>query len=180
MPVYVTVLYIDQSPRQVKLGLTIGVNDTIGKNPSRVVPLDVPLTVLLQFPGDLRQMLSRDTGIDVSQLLLTEIDGLTFKKTFRDSQQVSCLKPAAAATAAVDKSKKGAAAKAAASPAAAAAESGSESSLYCIEMPRHREDSEDDGAFIVLTWVNVLKEGPIEKRSVRFERHTSTNYQLKH
>ena len=33
MPVYVTVLYIDQSPRQVKLGLTIGVNDTIGKIP---------------------------------------------------------------------------------------------------------------------------------------------------
>ena len=31
MPVYVTVLYIDQSPRQVKLGLTIGANDTIGE-----------------------------------------------------------------------------------------------------------------------------------------------------
>ena len=33
MPVYVTVLYIDQSPRQVKLGLTIGANDTIGEWP---------------------------------------------------------------------------------------------------------------------------------------------------
>ena len=126
---------------------------------------------LHQFLGDLRQMLSRDTGIDVSQLLLTEIDGLTFKKTFRDSQQVSCLKPPAKSPA-VDKSKKGAATKAAASPAAAT-ESSSESSLYCIEMPRHREDSEDDGAFIVLTWVNVLKEGPIEKRSVRLEREST-------
>ena len=123
-------------------------------------------------------MLSRDTGIDVSQLLLTEIDGLTFKKTFRDSQQVSCLKPPAKSPA-VDKSKKGAATKAAASPAAAAAESSSESSsLYCIEMPRHREDSEDDGAFIVLTWVNVLKEGPIEKRSVRFERDNEHEYKM--
>ena len=39
MPVYVTVLYIDQSPRQVKLGLTIGANDTIGER------LSLPLSI---------------------------------------------------------------------------------------------------------------------------------------
>ena len=39
-----------------------------------------------------------------------------------------------------------------------------ETSLYCIEMPAHRAATEEDGDFIVLTWINVLKEGPIEKR----------------
>ena len=46
----------------------------------------------MNFLGDLRETLSRDTGIEVSQLLLAEIDDLTFRKTFRDSTPVSCLK----------------------------------------------------------------------------------------
>ena len=29
---------------------------------------------------------------------------------------------------------------------------------------KHKEATEDDGAYVLLTWVNVLKEGPIEKR----------------
>lgn len=116
MPVYVTVLYIDQCPRQVKLGLTVGVHETI---------------------GDLRNMLSKDTGIPEAQILLTEVDDLTFRRTFRDSQPVTVIKQA---------------------------KKSSKILLYCIEVPHHKEANEDDGAFVVLTWVNVLKEGPIEKR----------------
>ena len=114
-----TVLYIDQSPRQVKLGLTIGAHETI---------------------QDLRVILSKDTGIELEQLLLTEIDDLTFRRTFHDSQCVSVLKPE-------PKDKKE-----------------SNTNLYCIELPKRMEASEGDGAFIMLTWVNVLKEGPIERR----------------
>ena len=121
LPVYVTVLYIDQSPRQVKLGLTIGAHETI---------------------GDLRKILSKDTGIELGQLLLTEIDDLTFRRTFQDSQPVSVLK-----TPSTDKKKETTSAH-----------------LYCIELPKHMEASEGDGAFIMLTWINVLKEGPIERR----------------
>ena len=31
-------------------------------------------------------------------------------------------------------------------------------SLYCIEVPYQRQPSEDDGPFVAITWVNVLKE----------------------
>ncbi len=112
MPVYVTVLYIDQSPRQVKLGLTVGVHETV---------------------EELRVILAKDTGIAESQLLLTEIGPLGFGRTLRNHEAVSTLKD-------------------------------SKEPLYCIELPVHRQASEDDGAYVVLTWVNVLKEGPIEKR----------------
>lgn len=115
MPVFVTVLYIDQTPRQVKLGVSIGVHETI---------------------GDLRTMLSNDTGIERGQILLAEIDDLTFRRTFKDSDPVSVIneKP---------------------SPSC---------DLFCIEVLKHKETTEDDGAYILVTWVNVLKEGPIEKR----------------
>lgn len=115
MPVFVTVLYIDQTPRQVKLGVSIGVHETI---------------------GDLRTMLSNDTGIEHGQILLAEIDDLTFRRTFKDSDPVSVIneKP---------------------SPSC---------DLFCIEVLKHKETTEDDGAYILVTWVNVLKEGPIEKR----------------
>jgi ubiquitin carboxyl-terminal hydrolase 31 len=99
----------------VKLGLTIGVHETI---------------------GDLRTMLSKDTGIERSQILLTEIDDLTFRRTFKDSELVTVINDKASDTC----------------------------SLYCVEVLKHREATEDDGAYVLLTWVNVLKEGPIEKR----------------
>ena len=70
LPVYVTVLYIDQCPRQVRLGLTASATETI---------------------GELRCTLSKDTGIPLGQLLLVEIDGLTFTRTFRDVQPVTDL-----------------------------------------------------------------------------------------
>ena len=36
-------------------------------------------------------MLSRDTGIERSQILLTEIDDLTFHRTFKDSDPVTVI-----------------------------------------------------------------------------------------
>jgi len=112
VPVFVTVLYIDQTPRQVRLGLTVGAQDTV---------------------ADLRRQLSRDTGIEEGQILLTEIGKLGFRRTLRDYQPVSAIKE-------------------------------TEEELYCIELPKHKLASEDDGAYVVLTWVNIFKEGPIEKR----------------
>jgi hypothetical protein len=43
----VTVVYIDQTPRQVKLGLTVGAHETV---------------------ADLRKALSKDTGISLDQV----------------------------------------------------------------------------------------------------------------
>ena len=112
-PILVTVLYIDQSPRQVRIGLTL--------------PVDTDIK-------ELREVLAKDTGIDTSQLLLVEIDSLGFQNTFSDSQALSTIPP--------------------------------DCPLFAIESPKRQESSEDeDGAFMVLTWVNVFKEGDqIEKR----------------
>ena len=98
----------------MKLGLTIGVQETI---------------------ADLGSMLAKDTGIERSQILLTEIDDLTFHRTFKDSDPVTVI-----------------------------SKDSSNRALYCIEVMKHKEATEDDGAYTLLTWVNVLKEGPIEKR----------------
>jgi len=111
-PIVVTILYIDQSPRQVRIGLTL--------------PQDADVK-------ELRESLSKDAGIETDQLLLAEIDGLCFQKTFSDSQPLSAIP---------DKCP-----------------------LYGIETPKP-SPSEDLGAYIVLTWVNVLKEG--EKIEQRF------------
>ena len=140
VPVFVVVLYIDQSPRQVKIGLTMGVDETV---------------------GDLRKTLSKDTGIEEGQLLLTEIDGLKFRRTLRDEQPVTVLKrsepqPAKAAAASEEKKR--------ASRYESKSELDQAVNLYAIEVPRMKYASEDDGAYVVLTWINVLKEGPIERR----------------
>ena len=148
MPVFVTVLYIDQTPRQgnciinqvmikcfkniffsVKLGLTIAVHETI---------------------GDLRTMLAKDTGIERSQILLTEIDDLTFHRTFKDSDPVTVISKDS---------------------------SSNSRALYCIEVMKHKEATEDDGAYTLLTWVNVLKEGPIEKRYLNIINTLKSRFQ---
>jgi len=112
-PILVTVLYIDQSPRQVRIGLTL--------------PVDTDIK-------ELREVLSRDTGIDTPLLLLVEIDSLGFQNTFSDTQSLSAVKP--------------------------------DCPLFAIESPKRQDPKEEeDGAFMVLTWVNVFKEGDqIEKR----------------
>jgi len=108
----VTVLYIDQSPRQVRIGVTLPLNSEV---------------------RDLRELLSRDTGIESQQLSLVEIDDLCFQNTFCDSQPLSVIPQ--------------------------------NCSLFAVELPKHPEHEDDDGAFLVLTWVNVFKEGDkIEKR----------------
>ena len=81
-------------------------------------------------------MLSRDTGIERSQILLTEIDDLTFHRTFKDSDSVTVIN----------------------------SKPNTSCQLFCIEILKHKEATEDDGAYVLLTWINVLKEGPIEKR----------------
>ncbi len=93
--------------------------------------------------GDLRSVLSKDTGIPREQILLTEIDNLTYTRTFHDSQPVTVI----AEKESKDKDKEA-----------------SVADLYCIEVLPVKEPTEDDGASVLLTWVNVLKEGPIEKR----------------
>lgn len=111
-PFIVTVLYIDQSPRQVRLGLTLPVDSDV---------------------KELREVLSKDTGIEPQQLSLVHIDDLSFQQTFCDSQPLSVIPD--------------------------------NCPLFAIELPKHPDQEEDDGAFLVLTWVNVFKEGDkIEKR----------------
>ena len=66
-PVIITVVYLDQSPRQVRIGLTL--------------PVDADVR-------DLRESLARDTGIATEQILIAEIDGVTFKRTFNDGQSI--------------------------------------------------------------------------------------------
>ena len=69
-PIVITVLYIDQSPRQVRIGLTLSVDADV---------------------KELREVLSKDTGIEASQLLLVEIDSLSFQKTFSYNQPLSAI-----------------------------------------------------------------------------------------
>ena len=66
-PVIITVVYLDQSPRQVRIGLTLAVDSDV---------------------HDLRDSLARDTGINTEQILITEIDDVTFKRTFNDGQSI--------------------------------------------------------------------------------------------
>ena len=117
-PLLVTVLYLDQSPRQVRIGLHLPVDCCV---------------------RDLREVLSRDTGLPTRQLCLAEINTVSFQTTFSDCQPLSTIAP--------------------------------DCPLFAIELPRptpklasKEECEDDDGAFIVLTWVNVFKEGNIEKR----------------
>lgn len=118
-PVVVTVLYLDQSPRQVRIGFSL--------------PVDADVR-------ELRATLARDTGIEACQLLLTEVDSLSFQRTFTDGEPLANVRP--------------------------------DCPLYGIEMParqpllggRPGDEAEEDsgvgsGAFILLTWVNVFKEG---------------------
>ena len=121
----------------MKLGVTIGVHETI---------------------GDLRTMLSNDTGIERSQILLVEIDGLTFRRTFKDSDPVTVINQQPEQTA--SKNDK----KSSSNPSSEPKSNSISCDLFCIEVLKHKEASEDDGAYVLLTWVNVLKEGPIEKR----------------
>ena len=64
-PIIITVVYLDQSPRQVRIGLTLPVEADV---------------------KDLRESLAKDTGIPTAQLLIAEINDVTFQRTLNDGQ----------------------------------------------------------------------------------------------
>ncbi|GLH04172.1 Ubiquitin carboxyl-terminal hydrolase nonstop [Gryllus bimaculatus] len=70
-PVYVTVLYTSQQPRQVKLGLSLPIHADV---------------------RELREQLASDTGISEPHMLLTEVDDLGFHRTFSDLQPLSIIR----------------------------------------------------------------------------------------
>ncbi|XP_013414847.1 ubiquitin carboxyl-terminal hydrolase 31 [Lingula anatina] len=67
-PVYVTIVYLDARPKQVRIGLTMEVGSTV---------------------QDLRETLSTETGIEPQQIVLTEIYFDGFHRTFNDDQPLS-------------------------------------------------------------------------------------------
>ncbi|KAL1130522.1 hypothetical protein AAG570_011768, partial [Ranatra chinensis] len=71
VPLYVTVVYTSQQPRQVKLGLSLPAHAEI---------------------RELKEQLSSDTGIPEEHMLITEIDDLGFQRTFSDNQPLSMIK----------------------------------------------------------------------------------------
>lgn len=68
--IYVTVVYTNQQPRQVKIGLSLQSGCTI---------------------YELRDMLQSDTSIEMSRMLITEIEDSRFHRTFSDSQCISLI-----------------------------------------------------------------------------------------
>nr|XP_023019234.1 ubiquitin carboxyl-terminal hydrolase 31 [Leptinotarsa decemlineata] len=69
-PIYVTVLYTSQQPRQVRIGLNIQSGATI---------------------CELRDILESDTSIERANMLLTEIGDSGFLRTFTDAQPVGVI-----------------------------------------------------------------------------------------
>ncbi|XP_014283292.1 ubiquitin carboxyl-terminal hydrolase 31 isoform X1 [Halyomorpha halys] len=70
-PLYATILYTSQQPRQVKLGLSLPSHAEI---------------------RDLKEQLALDTGISEKHMLITEIDDIGFQRTFSDNQPISMIK----------------------------------------------------------------------------------------
>ncbi|CAG0917794.1 unnamed protein product [Notodromas monacha] len=60
-PVFVSVVFLSQQPRQVKLGFSMDCDATI---------------------GELRETIATDTGININRCVLAEIDGEGFRRTF--------------------------------------------------------------------------------------------------
>ncbi|OXA58646.1 Ubiquitin carboxyl-terminal hydrolase 43 [Folsomia candida] len=114
VPVYVNIIYLSQQPRQVKLGLSLSSCADI---------------------KELKLLLATDTNIEENDILLIEVDGEGFHRTFTETQLVSSL--------------------------------ASNEALYCIETPQIRETTESDGAFLMITWTNLLVTDD-EKTKVRF------------
>uniref|UniRef100_A0A6A7G1W9 ubiquitinyl hydrolase 1 n=1 Tax=Hirondellea gigas TaxID=1518452 RepID=A0A6A7G1W9_9CRUS len=70
MPIYVTVVYLNQQPKQVCLGMSV----VSGSN----------------F-DELRATVALDCGLELSSLIITEIDGSGFHRTFADDCSVECI-----------------------------------------------------------------------------------------
>nr|XP_045594120.1 ubiquitin carboxyl-terminal hydrolase 31-like isoform X1 [Procambarus clarkii] len=110
--IFVTVVYLNQQPKQVQLGVSIEANATV---------------------RELRKQLAEDCGISTESLIITEVDGEGFHRTFTDGASVNVI---------------------------------SESDpIYAIELPPHKVPTQESGAFILITWVNVVLAEP---ENIRF------------
>ncbi|KAK7008353.1 Ubiquitin carboxyl-terminal hydrolase 31, partial [Halocaridina rubra] len=105
--IFVTVVYLNQQPKQVNLGVSIESNATI---------------------RELRKQLAEDCGISTESLILTEVDGEGFHRTFTDGAVVSVISDS--------------------------------DPVYAIELPPHKPPTQESGAFILITWVNVVLADP--------------------
>lgn len=105
--IFVSVVYLNQQPKQVKLGVSIESNASI---------------------RELRKQLAEDCGISSESLILTEVDGEGFHRTFVDGAVVSVISDS--------------------------------DPIYAIELPPHKPPTQESGAFILITWVNVVLADP--------------------
>ncbi|XP_063842463.1 ubiquitin carboxyl-terminal hydrolase 31-like isoform X2 [Scylla paramamosain] len=105
--IFVCVVYLNQQPKQVQLGISI-------ENTASI--------------HDLRQQLAEDCGIPATSLIITEVDGEGFHRTFADGSPVNVI--------------------------------GESDPLYAIELPPHKPPTQESGAFILITWVNVVLADP--------------------
>lgn len=97
---------------------------------------------------ELREILSSDTGVELNRMLLTEIDDQGFLRTHSGMRNYSRIAPPTCHNVLLcfltDNQ-----------PISILRES---DPLYCIELPLAKEPCEEDGAFLLLCWVNVLVE----------------------
>ncbi|CAL4093575.1 unnamed protein product, partial [Meganyctiphanes norvegica] len=107
LALFITVVYLNQQPKQVQLGISIEANASV---------------------RELRQRLAEDCGIAAESLVITEVDGEGFHRTFADSSCVNVINPS--------------------------------DPVYAIEMQTQKLPSQENGEFILLTWVNVVLAEP--------------------
>ncbi|KAK8738291.1 hypothetical protein OTU49_004145 [Cherax quadricarinatus] len=110
--IFVTVVYLNQQPKQVQLGVSIEANATL---------------------RELRKQLAEDCGISTDSLIITEVDGEGFHRTFADGASVNVISDS--------------------------------DPIYAIELPPHKVPTQESGAFILITWVNVVLAEP---ENIRF------------
>ncbi|CAG0889491.1 unnamed protein product [Darwinula stevensoni] len=131
-PVLATVIYFSQQPREVKLGFNVSANASI---------------------KELREIIAADTGLDESHLILTEIDGEGFHRTFSGPEL--CLIQKATVFPGEEFPDKLSFVMADSQPLSVLGEDATHA-LYVLEMPPTKEPTETDGAFILLAWINLL------------------------
>ncbi|CAG0918653.1 unnamed protein product [Notodromas monacha] len=105
-PIFVSIVYLCQIPRQVKLAFSMDCDATV---------------------GDLRTVVSNDAGIDRRRVVLVEIDGEGFHRTFFDEQPLKAINSDHFVH-----------------------------SLYALEMPSREEACTTDTDSISIIFVNLL------------------------
>ncbi|XP_042217507.1 ubiquitin carboxyl-terminal hydrolase 31-like isoform X2 [Homarus americanus] len=105
--IFVTIVYLNQQPKQVQLGVSIEANASV---------------------RELRKQLAEDCGISTESLIITEVDGEGFHRTFTDGASVNVISD--------------------------------NDPIYAIELPPHKPPTQESGAFILVTWVNVVLAEP--------------------